>query len=215
MPIAPSRLPSTEDASASRTGAGRFPAIQGASTSEGRGYAARLRSVPTGVGLSLESGFWTKRALRPANPYRYPRMAGDRMRASSSPLEYPLLSIASIIPINHRQGPLDSSVRATLISIEIKSQSQLQHQGASLLMASSNADAVSSDQIICRCLRVFESELVEALSTEEICDLNDVRRRTGAGSGCTACHRRIKEYLNKGRLYSCSSSSVPPSCSER
>jgi NAD(P)H-nitrite reductase large subunit len=64
-------------------------------------------------------------------------------------------------------------------------------------MASSTAKAVSSDQIVCRCLRVTESELVEALSTEEICDLKDVRRSTGAGSGCMACHRRIKEYLER------------------
>src|SRR5262249_51645591 len=128
--------------------------------------------------------------------------------------EHALLLIAPIIPINHRQGPLDSSVQAALLSIEIKSQSQLQRRDAFLLMASSTADAVSSDQIVCRCLRVTESELVAALSTEEICDLKDVRRRTGAGSGCMACYRRIKEYLER-RLYSCSSSSVPPSCSER
>jgi NAD(P)H-nitrite reductase large subunit len=81
-------------------------------------------------------------------------------------------------------------------------------------MVSFTADAVASDQIVCRCLRVTETELAEALSTEEICDLKDVRRHTGAGSGCMACHRRIKEYLER-RLYFCSSSSVPPSCSER
>jgi NAD(P)H-nitrite reductase large subunit len=82
------------------------------------------------------------------------------------------------------------------------------------MIASSTMDTICSDRIICRCLRVTESGLVEALSNEEMCDLMDVRRRTGAGSGCMACHRRIKEYLER-RLYSCSSSSLPPSCSER
>jgi NAD(P)H-nitrite reductase large subunit len=83
-------------------------------------------------------------------------------------------------------------------------------------MASCTTDAASSDQIVCRCLRVTESGLVEALRTEELRDFVDVRRRTGAGSGCMACHGRIKEYL-KRHLYLCSSSysSVPPISSER
>lgn len=81
-------------------------------------------------------------------------------------------------------------------------------------MAISTADAVCADPIVCRCLRVTESVLVEALSAEEVCDLKDVRRRTGAGSGCMACHPRIKECLAR-RLYGCSSSSVSLSCSER
>ena len=80
-------------------------------------------------------------------------------------------------------------------------------------MTTSTADAVCSDQIVCRCLRVTEWELVEALDTEEVRDLKDVRRLTGAGSGCMACHRRIKMYLER-RRYACSSSSSP-SCSER
>jgi bacterioferritin-associated ferredoxin len=78
-------------------------------------------------------------------------------------------------------------------------------------MASST---VCSDRVICRCLRVTESELVEALSTEEIRDLKQVRRHTGAGSGCMACHRLIKTYLER-RHYACSSSSSLPSCSDR
>jgi nitrite reductase (NADH) large subunit len=80
-------------------------------------------------------------------------------------------------------------------------------------MASSTADTICSDQIVCRCLQVTESELVEAMSTEEVRDLRDVRRHTGAGSGCMACHRLIKRYL-EWRSYACSSSSWP-SCSER
>jgi NAD(P)H-nitrite reductase large subunit len=66
-------------------------------------------------------------------------------------------------------------------------------------MASSTAGAVCSDRVVCRCLRVTESELVEALSTEEIRDLKEVRRHTGAGSGCMACHRLIKTYMERRR----------------
>jgi bacterioferritin-associated ferredoxin len=80
-------------------------------------------------------------------------------------------------------------------------------------MASSTADALCSDRIVCRCLGVTELELVEALSTEEVRDLKDVRRHTRAGSGCMACHQLIRMYLER-RRYACSSSS-PPSCSER
>ena len=78
-------------------------------------------------------------------------------------------------------------------------------------MTSSTSDAICSDRIVCGCLQVTELELVEALSTEEIRDLQDVRRRTGAGSGCMACHRLIKKYLER-RRYACPSS---PICSDR
>jgi NAD(P)H-nitrite reductase large subunit len=78
-------------------------------------------------------------------------------------------------------------------------------------MASSTAGAICSDRIVCGCLQVTELELVEALSMEEVRDLKDVRRHTGAGSGCMACHRLIRMYLER-RRYACPSS---PSCSER
>jgi bacterioferritin-associated ferredoxin len=81
-------------------------------------------------------------------------------------------------------------------------------------MESSTAGAVCSDRVVCRCLQVTESELVEALSTDEVRDLKDVRRHTGAGGGCMACHRLIRTYLER-RRYACSSSSSLPSCSER
>jgi bacterioferritin-associated ferredoxin len=54
------------------------------------------------------------------------------------------------------------------------------------------------ERLVCRCLRVTESSLVEALSNLGIKTLTDVRRHTGAGDGCTACHRLLVKYLEGG-----------------
>lgn len=78
-------------------------------------------------------------------------------------------------------------------------------------MASSTAGAICSDRVVCRCLQVTEEDLLDVLTTHEVQDLKDVRRHTGAGAGCMACHRLIREYL---RRHAYSSSSLP-SCSER
>ena len=52
-------------------------------------------------------------------------------------------------------------------------------------------------RLVCRCLRVSETALIEALHTQEIRTLADVRRHTGAGDGCTACHRLLARYLQQ------------------
>jgi bacterioferritin-associated ferredoxin len=44
-------------------------------------------------------------------------------------------------------------------------------------------------------LRVTEETLIEALTRREILTINDLRRQTGAGDGCTACHKRLEAYL--------------------
>jgi bacterioferritin-associated ferredoxin len=68
-------------------------------------------------------------------------------------------------------------------------------------------------RIVCRCLQVTETELSDALATDEVRTLHDVRRLTGAGTGCMSCHRMIKEYLARERYASPSSSALI--CSER
>lgn len=54
-----------------------------------------------------------------------------------------------------------------------------------------------ADLVICRCLKVKAPELVEAITSLELRTLKDVRCRTGAGDGCTACHQEIQEYLER------------------
>jgi bacterioferritin-associated ferredoxin len=66
------------------------------------------------------------------------------------------------------------------------------------------------DPIVCRCLQIRESELIEVLTVRDTCTLRELRRATGAGDGCTACHARLKEYLQHY-----ASSSASPICSVR
>lgn len=57
--------------------------------------------------------------------------------------------------------------------------------------------------VICHCLQITEDQLVSAVTDFELRTILDVRRFTGAGEGCTACHRKIQLYLDS---YSPSSS---------
>jgi bacterioferritin-associated ferredoxin len=65
--------------------------------------------------------------------------------------------------------------------------------------------------LVCHCLGVSEDQLREVLATCDIRTLHDIRRHTGAGDGCTACHRRLKDYLETQNY----ASSPSPSCSAR
>ena len=57
--------------------------------------------------------------------------------------------------------------------------------------------AAPSEAIVCRCLQVTAAALVEALETQPISTLQEVIHCTGAGDGCTACHRVIRQYLQR------------------
>jgi bacterioferritin-associated ferredoxin len=62
------------------------------------------------------------------------------------------------------------------------------------------SDACPSDcglRYVCRCLRVTEEVLVEAFATQDIRTLTDIRRHTGAGDGCMACHHRLTAFLER------------------
>ena len=63
---------------------------------------------------------------------------------------------------------------------------------------------------VCACLQITEQQLLDTLSREPVCSLRDLRRTTGAGDGCTACHEALREYLGAGVQPSC-----PPICSDR
>lgn len=63
-----------------------------------------------------------------------------------------------------------------------------------------SSEACSADcglRYVCRCLRVTEDVLVKAFATQDIQTLRDIRRHTGAGDGCMACHRRLASYLDR------------------
>lgn len=50
-------------------------------------------------------------------------------------------------------------------------------------------------RLVCRCLQVTEDALRQAVTTLGLKTLQEVRAATGAGDGCTCCHRKLRHYL--------------------
>ncbi|WP_373653571.1 (2Fe-2S)-binding protein [Schlesneria sp. DSM 10557] len=48
---------------------------------------------------------------------------------------------------------------------------------------------------VCRCLKVAEDTIIEAIRTGGATSVRDLKLMTGAGDGCAACHRHLKQYL--------------------
>lgn len=57
------------------------------------------------------------------------------------------------------------------------------------------AAATLDDPVVCHCLQVTESTIHEAVASGAVRSLCDLRRHTGAGGGCSACHLRLRRYL--------------------
>ena len=69
-----------------------------------------------------------------------------------------------------------------------------------------------ADRIVCRCLKVTESEVIAAIQAGGARSIKELQVLTEAGSGCTCCHRELQSYL---AIYSPSPSSSPAICSAR
>lgn len=52
-------------------------------------------------------------------------------------------------------------------------------------------------RMICHCLQVTEDAIVQAVEAFGLTSVKEIRSCTGAGDGCTACHRRLKVYLER------------------
>jgi bacterioferritin-associated ferredoxin len=52
-------------------------------------------------------------------------------------------------------------------------------------------------RMVCHCLQVTEDALLRALDTLNLVSVKDICKHTGAGDGCTACHRRLRKYLEQ------------------
>ena len=61
---------------------------------------------------------------------------------------------------------------------------------------------LEQDTLLCRCLQVSESALADAIERCPLSNLQDVARETGAGSGCTACHRMLRRFLSQQQYLS-------------
>jgi bacterioferritin-associated ferredoxin len=73
----------------------------------------------------------------------------------------------------------------------------------------SNDCATCPGRVVCRCLQVTEEVVVEAITALELKTLAEVREATGAGDGCTCCHKQLRKLLE----LACYSSSGTPICS--
>lgn len=51
--------------------------------------------------------------------------------------------------------------------------------------------------VVCACLQVTERQLRAAVERSGIQTVRELMRATGAGAGCTACHRRIEGCLTR------------------
>jgi bacterioferritin-associated ferredoxin len=63
--------------------------------------------------------------------------------------------------------------------------------------ASGQAVSEDSRRLVCYCLQVTEAQVMAAIAASNIATLADVRRETGAGDGCTACHARLRGCLER------------------
>lgn len=52
------------------------------------------------------------------------------------------------------------------------------------------------DRVVCRCLKVTEEAIADAIISLGLRSVHDVRSATGAGDGCTCCHGQIRELLS-------------------
>lgn len=50
-------------------------------------------------------------------------------------------------------------------------------------------------QYVCRCLRVTDQDVREAMAAGAGCDLADLMKHTGAGTGCMACRASIRKLV--------------------
>ena len=55
----------------------------------------------------------------------------------------------------------------------------------------------TNSAVVCHCLQVSEAQVQESVENGRLSTVKDVMDCTGAGTGCTACHRRILSMLRQ------------------
>ncbi|MSR30915.1 MAG: (2Fe-2S)-binding protein [Gemmataceae bacterium] len=55
--------------------------------------------------------------------------------------------------------------------------------------------ALEQQKIICHCLGITEQQILELKILKNVQTVREVMNETEAGSGCTACHRKIRDLL--------------------
>lgn len=54
-----------------------------------------------------------------------------------------------------------------------------------------------SARVVCRCLQITEEKVVDALITLGISSIKELKQATGAGDGCTCCHKELKALIDR------------------
>ena len=50
-------------------------------------------------------------------------------------------------------------------------------------------------EIVCHCLQISQAEIETAAETTAAPTVRCIMKKTGAGTGCTACHRKIRQLV--------------------
>ncbi|NBR07597.1 MAG: hypothetical protein EBT92_17785 [Planctomycetes bacterium] len=56
---------------------------------------------------------------------------------------------------------------------------------------------IGEDLIVCKCLGVTEIEVIEITRIKKIGCLAELRMESEAGSGCTACHKKLNQIIRE------------------
>ena len=56
---------------------------------------------------------------------------------------------------------------------------------------------VGEDLVVCRCLGITEVEVIEITRIKKIGCLAELRQESEAGSGCTACHKKLNQIIRE------------------
>jgi bacterioferritin-associated ferredoxin len=70
----------------------------------------------------------------------------------------------------------------------------------------------ATDKVICHCLGVTETDIRSAIATGTVQTIKCIMTGTGAGTGCTACIRRLNALIGEGCAHSSPPSVVPAAC---
>lgn len=67
-------------------------------------------------------------------------------------------------------------------------------QGAFIHMKTCTLN-LSEGTIVCKCLGISDIELIEITRIKKITCLSELKLETEAGSGCTACHKKLNQII--------------------
>ena len=56
---------------------------------------------------------------------------------------------------------------------------------------------LGEDLVVCKCLGITELEVIEITRIKKIGCLAELRKETEAGSGCTACHKKLNQIIRE------------------